>query len=242
MLTLNQLTHSYVQPGRDHQRERTLFCFDFNVEAGEIVALLGPSGAGKSTLLAMVAGFLTPDSGELIINGQRIERQLPSERPLSLLFQDHNLFPHLSVFDNLGLGLHPGLKLTHEDKEKIVVAAARVGIQPYLDRLPEQLSGGQKQRVALARCLLRNRPLLLLDEPFSALDPALRNEMLTLVKSLAREHRTTVLLITHSPEEALKIADRCAFISQGQIQLAGPTREVLESPQHDDLKRYLGRA
>ncbi|UTV29343.1 thiamine ABC transporter ATP-binding protein [Photobacterium atrarenae] len=239
MLTLNQLTHSYVQPGR--QRERTRFCFDLNVEAGEIVALLGPSGAGKSTLLAMVAGFLAPDSGELIINSQHIERQLPSERPLSLLFQDHNLFPHLSVFDNLGLGLHPGLKLTREDKEKIVVAAARVGIQPYLDRLPEQLSGGQKQRVALARCLLRNRPLLLLDEPFSALDPALRNGMLALVKSLAREHHTTVLLITHSPEEALKIADQCAFINQGQIQVVGPTREVLENPQHDALKRYLGR-
>lgn len=240
MLTLNQLTHSYTQPNNVRQAEQTRLTFDLVVETGDIVALIGPSGAGKSTLLAMVAGFLPPDSGTLTIAGQHIDRQLPSERPLSLLFQDHNLFPHLTVFENIGLGLHPGLKLSQEDKENIVVAASRVGIQKYLDRLPEQLSGGQKQRVALARCLIRKRPLLLLDEPFSALDPALRKEMLELVRSLAEEQQTTVLMVTHSPEDALKIAGKCAFISQGKIQVFGPTQQVLEEPEDKELKKYLG--
>ncbi|MCG7584459.1 thiamine ABC transporter ATP-binding protein [Photobacterium sp. OFAV2-7] len=240
MLTLNQLTHSYAQPNHTRQADATRLTFDLEVEAGDIVALIGPSGAGKSTLLAMVAGFLAPDSGTLTIAGQTIDHQLPSERPLSLLFQDHNLFPHLSVFENIGLGLNPGLKLSQEDKESIVVAASRVGIQKYLDRLPEQLSGGQKQRVALARCLIRKRPLLLLDEPFSALDPALRKEMLELVKTLAREQQTTVLMVTHSPEDALKIAGKCAFISQGKIRVFGPTKEMLEEPEDKELKKYLG--
>lgn len=240
MLTLKQLTHRYVQPAYSRQTESTQLTFDLDVETGEIVALIGPSGAGKSTLLAMVAGFLAPDSGELTIAGQPIDRQLPSERPLSLLFQDHNLFPHLTVFENIGLGLHPGLKLSREDKENIVVAASRVGIQKYLDRLPEQLSGGQKQRVALARCLIRKRPLLLLDEPFSALDPALRKEMLELVKSLAKEHQTTVLMVTHSPEDALKIAGRCAFICDGKVKVFGETRQMLTQPEDEALKRYLG--
>ncbi|MGR5148318.1 thiamine ABC transporter ATP-binding protein [Photobacterium alginatilyticum] len=240
MLTLNQLTHSYTQPNNARQAEQTRLTFDLVVETGDIVALIGPSGAGKSTLLAMVAGFLPPDSGTLTIAGQHIDRQLPSERPLSLLFQDHNLFPHLTVFENIGLGLHPGLKLNQEDKDNIAAAASRVGIQQYLDRLPEQLSGGQKQRVALARCLIRKRPLLLLDEPFSALDPALRKEMLELVRSLAKEQQTTVLMVTHSPEDALKIAGKCAFISQGKIQVFGPTQQVLEEPEDKELKKYLG--
>ncbi|MGF1714853.1 thiamine ABC transporter ATP-binding protein [Photobacterium chitinilyticum] len=240
MLTLNQLTHSYAQPTQSRQAEHTRLTFDLDVEAGDIVALIGPSGAGKSTLLAMVAGFLPPDSGTLTIADQTINRQLPSERPLSLLFQDHNLFPHLSVFENIGLGLHPGLRLSREDKENIVVAASRVGIQKYLDRLPEQLSGGQKQRVALARCLIRKRPLLLLDEPFSALDPALRKEMLELVKSLAKEHQTTVLMVTHSPEDALKIAGNCAFICDGKIRVFGETKQMLTQPEDEALKKYLG--
>ncbi|ELR64670.1 Thiamin ABC transporter, ATPase component [Photobacterium marinum] len=240
MLTLKQLSHHYAQTDQPTQAERTRYIFDLEVEKGEIVALLGPSGAGKSTLLAMIAGFLMPDSGSLTIAGQAIKHQPPSERPLSLLFQDHNLFPHLTVFENIGLGIHPGLKLSQEDKDNIQAAAARVGIQQYLDRLPEQLSGGQKQRVALARCLIRNRPLLLLDEPFSALDPALRKEMLELVHALAKEQQITVLMVTHSPDDALKIADKCAFIAQGKINVFGPAQQVLTEPEDGELRRYLG--
>lgn len=237
MLTLTQLCHCYRH---GHQESMTL-SFDLNVDKGDILAVIGPSGAGKSTLLAMIAGFLKPDSGELYIDGEKIDRQSPAERPLSILFQDHNLFPHLSVFDNIALGIHPGLKLSAAEKVQVQTAAQRVGIGPYLDRLPEQLSGGQKQRVALARCLVRHRPLLLLDEPFSALDPALRQEMLDLVAGLAKEAGITVLMITHSPDDAMKIADHCAFVDQGRIQVCGPTQQVLSEASDDGLRKYLGR-
>ncbi|PSW15133.1 thiamine ABC transporter ATP-binding protein [Photobacterium sanctipauli] len=239
MLELKQLCHIY-RPATC-RGEATRLCFDLEVNKGDIVALIGPSGAGKSTLLAMVAGFLLPDSGRLLIEGSNVEHLHPAKRPLSILFQEHNLFPHLSVFENIGLGLHPGLKLDASQKEEIVVAAAKVGLQNYLERLPEQLSGGQRQRVALARCLLRKRPLLLLDEPFSALDPALHQEMLELVRKLANEQGTTVLMVTHSPDDALKIADKCAFIDQGTIKVFGSARELIEAPQDDALKRYLGQ-
>ncbi|WP_415720121.1 thiamine ABC transporter ATP-binding protein [Photobacterium ganghwense] len=238
MLTLTQLSHAYTDPM--HHDRTTQLCFDLQADKGDIVALLGPSGAGKSTLLAMVAGFLEPDSGSLTIDGQPVIGVPPARRPLSILFQEHNLFPHLTVFENIGLGLHPGLRLSREEKEQVVIAAARVGLQSYLDRLPEQLSGGQRQRVALARCLIRQRPLLLLDEPFSALDPALRNDMLQLVQKLAREQLTTVLMVTHSPEDALKIADKCAFIEQGEVRVFGSAQQVLGRPEDKKLKQYLG--
>ncbi|PSU05837.1 thiamine ABC transporter ATP-binding protein [Photobacterium gaetbulicola] len=238
MLILQRLQHCFHHPKQPGQS--TQLCFDLSVETGDIVALLGPSGAGKSTLLAMVAGFLAPDSGTLTVNGQPIVQQHPAQRPLSILFQEHNLFPHLSVYENIGLGLNPSLKLSNEQKEQVVVAAAKVGLQGYLDRLPEQLSGGQRQRVALARCLIRQRPLLLLDEPFSALDPALRKEMLELVSKLAREQGTTVLMVTHSPEDALKIADKCAFIYQGRVKVFGPCRDVLAASSDPALVHYLG--
>lgn len=238
MLTLTQLSHAYTDPM--HRDRTTQLCFDLQADKGDIVALLGPSGAGKSTLLAMVAGFLEPDSGSLTIDGQPVIGVPPARRPLSILFQEHNLFPHLTIFENIGLGLHPGLRLSREEKEQVVIAAARVGLQSYLDRLPEQLSGGQRQRVALARCLIRQRPLLLLDEPFSALDPALRNDMLQLVQKLAREQLTTVLMVTHSPEDALKIADKCAFIEQGEVRVFGPAQQVLGRPEDKKLKQYLG--
>ncbi|KHT65530.1 thiamine ABC transporter ATP-binding protein [Photobacterium gaetbulicola] len=238
MLILQRLQHCFHHPKQPGQS--TQLCFDLSVEAGDIVALLGPSGAGKSTLLAMIAGFLAPDSGTLTVNGQSICQLHPAKRPLSILFQEHNLFPHLSVYENIALGLSPALKLTLEQKEHVVVAAAKVGLQSYLDRLPEQLSGGQRQRVALARCLIRQRPLLLLDEPFSALDPALRKEMLELVSKLAREQGTTVLMVTHSPEDALKIADKCAFIYQGRVKVFGPCRDVLAAPSDPALVHYLG--
>ncbi|MCQ1059007.1 thiamine ABC transporter ATP-binding protein [Photobacterium sp. DNB23_23_1] len=238
MLTLQRLQHCFHHPKQSSQS--TQLCFDLKVETGDIVALLGPSGAGKSTLLAMVAGFLAPDSGKLTVNGHPIEQLHPAKRPLSILFQEHNLFPHLSVYENIGLGLSPALKLSNEQKEDIIVAAEKVGLQGYLDRLPEQLSGGQRQRVALARCLIRQRPLLLLDEPFSALDPALRKEMLELVRKLAREQGTTVLMVTHSPEDALKIADKCAFICQGQVKVFGPSQDILVTPSDPALTQYLG--
>ncbi|WP_318437254.1 thiamine ABC transporter ATP-binding protein [Photobacterium leiognathi] len=238
MLNINQLNYTYLP---QHKNEVPMaLSFDVQLEQGDIAALIGPSGAGKSTLLALIAGFLVPDSGNITINGASICQLEPAQRPLSMLFQEHNLFPHLSVFENIALGINPKLKLTTEQKQRVIDSAKQVGIDSYLERLPEQLSGGQRQRVALARCLLRDRPLLLLDEPFSALDPALRAEMLTLVKQLAREKNITVLMITHSPDDARKIADKCIFIDDGKIKTAGVTQTILDNPSIPELKKYLG--
>ncbi|MSE34183.1 thiamine ABC transporter ATP-binding protein ThiQ, partial [Escherichia coli] len=148
--------------------------FTLSVARGEQVAILGPSGAGKSTLLSLIAGFLTPTRGTLLIEGEDHTTTPPSRRPVSMLFQENNLFSHLNVEQNIGLGLDPGLKLSAEQKEKRLHIAQQMGIETLMARLPGELSGGQRQRVALARCLVREQPILLLDEPFSALDPALR--------------------------------------------------------------------
>ncbi|PSV09728.1 thiamine ABC transporter ATP-binding protein [Photobacterium leiognathi] len=238
MLNINQLNYTYLP---QHKNEVAMaLSFDVQLGQGDIAALIGPSGAGKSTLLALIAGFLVPDSGDITINDASICQLEPAQRPLSMLFQEHNLFPHLSVFENIALGINPKLKLTTEQKQRVIDSAKQVGIDSYLERLPEQLSGGQRQRVALARCLLRDRPLLLLDEPFSALDPALRAEMLTLVKQLAKEKNITVLMITHSPDDARKIADKCIFIDDGKIKTAGITKTILDNPSIPELKKYLG--
>ena len=156
--------------------------FTLSVKQGELVAVLGPSGAGKSTLLNLVAGFLPPASGTIMIENIEHTRTPPAKRPVSMLFQENNLFTHLTVRQNIGLGLNPGLKLSGAQVSKLDTIAATMGLDSMLNRLPGELSGGQRQRVALARCLVREQPVLLLDEPFSALDPALRQEMLTLVQ------------------------------------------------------------
>ncbi len=148
--------------------------FTLAVERGEQVAILGPSGAGKSTLLNLIAGFLAPASGTLLIAGDDHTLTPPSRRPVSMLFQENNLFSHLNVQQNIGLGLNHGLTLNASQREKRDAIAHQMGIESLMTRLPGELSGGQRQRVALARCSVREQPVLLLDEPFSALDPALR--------------------------------------------------------------------
>ncbi|ENY72547.1 thiamine ABC transporter ATP-binding protein [Aeromonas diversa CDC 2478-85] len=214
--------------------------FSTRLEAGEIVALIGRSGAGKSTLLGMLAGFVPVTAGQFTFAGRDLLPLTPAERPVTTLFQDHNLFLHLTVHDNIAIGLHPGLRLSAEQREQVTRAAARVGLEAMLDRLPEQLSGGQQQRVALARALVRDRPLLLLDEPFSALDPALRREMLGEVVQLARSRGTTVLMVSHNPEDAELIADRLLFIDEGRIAFDGTPR-ALTTPPLPALAAYLGK-
>ncbi|MXQ71112.1 MULTISPECIES: thiamine ABC transporter ATP-binding protein [Aeromonas] len=215
--------------------------FSATLPKGEITALIGPSGAGKSTLLGMIAGFVPVESGTLTFDGQDLLSLGPAERPVTTLFQDHNLFLHLSVFDNIAIGLHPGLRLNPAQKRLVQEAADKVGLGEMLTRLPEQLSGGQQQRVGLARALVRGRPLLLLDEPFSALDPALRREMLAEVARLACEQDITVLMVSHNPEDAQLIADQVLFIDAGRIALQGKP-DILHSSDHPGLLRYLGRA
>ncbi|MDM3320698.1 thiamine ABC transporter ATP-binding protein ThiQ [Citrobacter sp. Ce006] len=201
--------------------------FTLSVTRGEQVAVLGPSGAGKSTLLNLIAGFLTPASGTMMIEGEDHTATPPSRRPVSMLFQENNLFSHLSVQQNIGLGLNPGLKLNALQREKMRHIAQQMGIDSLLVRLPGELSGGQRQRVALARCLVREQPILLLDEPFSALDPALRQEMLTLVAEVCREKQLTLLMVSHSVEDAARIAPRSIVVADGRIAWQGETDELL---------------
>ncbi|WP_428945169.1 thiamine ABC transporter ATP-binding protein ThiQ [Pantoea sp. FN060301] len=218
MLTLTDLTYLYhTLPMR----------FSFSMQPGERVAILGPSGAGKSTLLSLIAGFLPVEGGTLEINHQPHSHTPPAQRPVSMLFQENNLFPHLTVAQNIGLGLHPGLKLNHAQKQQLQEIAKRVGMEAYLQRLPGQLSGGQRQRVALARCLVRQQPVLLLDEPFSALDPALRKEMLELVDEVCAERAITLVMVSHSVEDAARITPRSMLVVEGSVFWDGKTSALL---------------
>jgi len=191
--------------------------FDLQVVAGERIAIVGPSGAGKSTLLNLIAGFVLPTQGNIWLNGENHTQSAPYERPVSMLFQENNLFPHLTVQQNLALGLKTSLKLTALEQDQIERVADAVGLTSFLSRLPNSLSGGQKQRVALARCLLRDKPILLLDEPFSALDPELRLEMLNLIDELCHSKNLTLLLVTHQPSELTGKVDRMLRIENGRI-------------------------
>ena len=218
MLKLNDVTWLY-----QHLPMR----FTLSVEQGERLAVLGPSGAGKSTLLNLIAGFLPPVSGTILINGQPHTTTPPARRPVSMLFQENNIFHHLTVRQNIALGMHPGLKLNPAQTASLQTIAGQMSIDSLLDRLPGELSGGQRQRVALARCLVREQPVLLLDEPFSALDPALRQEMLTLVSDVCQRQHLTLLMVSHSVEDAARIAPRSLVVADGRIAWDGATETLL---------------
>ncbi|HEY7864860.1 MAG TPA: thiamine ABC transporter ATP-binding protein [Psychromonas sp.] len=221
-----------------HNRQEE-FSFDVEIPAGAIVAILGASGAGKSTLLNLAAGFIRPRSGNIFIGGKAVVDVEPHLRPMSILFQENNLFAHLSVADNIGLGLQPGLKLSTAELEQVQNIAKQVGVDKLLSRFPEQISGGQKQRVALARCFIQNKPLLLLDEPFSALDPVLREEMLTIVRELSATKKVTVLMVTHHISDAINVASHYLFVNDGVINCIDEISALTDNNQNDGLKKFL---
>lgn len=212
---------------------------DYSIPQEARVAVIGPSGAGKSTLLSVIAGFTPPTTGRILWRGQDLAALAPGARPLSILFQDQNLFPHLSVGQNVGLGLRPDLRLSTDERERVAVALDRVGLSGLAERRPATLSGGQQGRVALARVLLRARPLMLLDEPFAALGPALKAEMLDLVAEIAQATRATLLMVTHDPDDARRIADQTVLVADGIAHAPQPTRALLENPP-PALAAYLG--
>lgn len=214
--------------------------FDFEIAKGEFVAVIGPSGSGKSTLLSLIAGFDTPQSGRILLDGQDVTRASPSARPVTMVFQDYNSFAHLDLWTNVALGISPSLKLTEAERLEVDEALARTGIAALARRKPGEVSGGERQRVAIARALLRDEPILLLDEPFAALGPALRREMLDLVKELQAEKGYTVMLVSHNPEDALYAATRTAFLSNGRILAFEPTRQLLERRDLPELQDYIG--
>ena len=212
---------------------------DLSIDAGSRVAIIGASGSGKSTLLSLIAGFLAPDRGQVRWQGQDITAALPGQRPVSVLFQDQNLFPHLTAAQNVGLGLRPDLRLNHGQRTRVSQVLAEVGLEGMEDRKPASLSGGQQSRVALARVLLRARPILLLDEPFAALGPALKSEMLDLLARIAGETDATVLMVSHDPADARRFAPLTIVIEDGRAHPPQPTGPLLDNPP-PGLRAYLG--
>ena len=214
--------------------------FELEVADGEVLSLIGPSGSGKSTLLNLVAGFLPARSGRILIDEVAIEGLAVAERPVSIVFQQHNLFPHLDLYTNVALGVEPSLRLDSVQIEAVRDALARLGLEQLQRRKPGELSGGQRQRVALARALVRKRKILLLDEAFAALGPAMRAELIELVKELVREQGMVGLLVSHQPRDALIASARSAFICDGQVAASAATAELLEQTDLPKLRDYLG--
>ncbi|WP_368911800.1 thiamine ABC transporter ATP-binding protein [Taklimakanibacter deserti] len=214
--------------------------FDFETAKAEFVAVIGPSGSGKSTLLSLIAGFEAPRSGRILLDGKDMTQASPSERPVTMVFQDHNSFAHLDLWTNVALGISPSLRLTAAERQSVDDALARTGLGALAQRKPGEVSGGERQRVAIARALLRDEPILLLDEPFAALGPALRREMLDLVKELQKEKDYTVVLVSHHPDDALYAATRTAFLSNGRILAFEPTRQLFKRNDLPELESYIG--
>jgi len=215
-------------------------CGSFSVDPAERAAVIGPSGAGKSTLLMALAGFLKPASGQLSWNGADITSTAPSARPFSVLFQDNNLFPHMSIAQNVGLGVRPSLRLSSEDKTRVQEALLSVGLLGMDERKPAELSGGQKSRVALARVLVQRKPMLLLDEPFAALGPALKIEMLNLVAELCEKLSAGLLMVSHDPEDARRICENTILVAEGLANAPTATAGLLDNPP-EPLRAYLGK-
>lgn len=213
----------------------------WSVDPGQKVAVVGPSGAGKSTLLNAISGFLPLQSGRLRWGGLDITDAAPGERPVAMLFQDGNLFPHLSVAQNVGLGIRPDLRLNKGDQQRVRDALERVGLSGFGDRKPGSLSGGQQSRAALARVLMQARPLLLLDEPFAALGPALKRDMLDLVSELVNESGATLLMVSHDPEDAKHIADLTILVANGRADPPVATGDLFDNPPAA-LRDYLGQS
>lgn len=212
---------------------------DLSIEKGASVAIIGPSGAGKSTLLEAIAGFRDLQTGKILWNGEPISSLAPGKRPIAMLFQDGNLFPHLTVAQNVGLGLRPNGRLTPDEQMQVQSALTRVALPGFGGRKPAELSGGQQSRVALARVLVQRRDILLLDEPFAALGPALKAEMLDLVAELLAETGTTLLMVSHDPQDARRIAGQTVLVADGTALPPADTIRLLDNPP-PSLRGYLG--
>ncbi|MCG6116047.1 MAG: ABC transporter ATP-binding protein [Mesorhizobium sp.] len=210
------------------------------IEAGEFVALLGPSGSGKSTVLMSIAGFERPTAGQIVIDGEDCTRLPPHKRNIGMVFQHYTLFPHLSVADNVAFPLKMRGVPKSERRRQAEAALETVRLAGYGDRMPKQLSGGQQQRVALARAIVYRPRVLLMDEPLSALDKNLREEMQLEIKRLHSELGLTVVFVTHDQGEALTMADRIAILRAGKLQQVSPARELYERPSNLFSASFIG--
>jgi len=215
---------------------------DLDVPTGSLTALLGPSGGGKSTLLRVVAGLETPDSGTVFIDGEDVTRLAPRDRGIGFCFQHYAPFRHMNVWDNISFGLKVRRRPKVEIKKRVQELLELVRLEGFAKRYPSQLSGGQRQRMALARALAVEPRLLLLDEPFGALDAQVRKELRAWLRRLHDEVHITTVLVTHDQEEAMDVADRLAVINLGQLEQVGTSAELYDHPVNDFVLTFVGPA
>lgn len=215
--------------------------FNLQVEQGEFVSFLGPSGCGKTTTLNMIAGFLEPDGGDLLIKGQRMNGVPPYKRELGMVFQTYSLFPHMTVAENIAYGLKLRKVNKAEMKERVDRVLSLVKLPNVADRYPKQLSGGQRQRIAIARALVIEPSLLLLDEPLSNLDAKLREELRDELKRLHHEIGVTTIFVTHDQEEALSLSDRIVVLNHGFVEQIGTPLEIYNEPASEFVHTFIGK-
>lgn len=212
-----------------------------DVRRGELVTLLGPSGCGKTTVLRAIGGFLEPDSGDIILEGRSVLALPPEKRPTAMVFQSYNLWPHMTVYENLAFGLNIRKRPKHEIREAVARALQLVRLPGSEKKYPGQLSGGQQQRIALARALLLEPAVLLLDEPFSALDAKLRAEMREELREIQAQTGLTMVFVTHDQEEALSLSDRIIVMNAGNIEQDASPQEVYDQPKSLFVAQFIGR-
>lgn len=211
----------------------------FGVEKGHLAALLGPSGSGKTTILRMIAGLDKPDSGDIIINGVRVNDIPGSKRRIGFVFQNYALFRYMTVADNIAFGLEVQKKSKAEIKSRVDELLELVSMQELGKRYPHQLSGGQRQRVAFARALAPNPHLLLLDEPFAAIDAKVRRELRTWLKEMIRRVEVTSIFVTHDQEEAAEVADTVVITNEGRIEQIGTPEDICLHPRTEFVEDFI---
>lgn len=223
---------------------RALNNVDLNIKTGELVALLGPSGSGKTTLLRIIAGLETPSDGSIIFDGEDNTQKTTQSRKVGFVFQHYALFKHMTVFENVAFGLKVRPAKLRPSKEeihkKVYELLGLVKMEELANRYPEQLSGGQRQRIALARALAVEPKVLLLDEPFGALDAKVRKELRRWLRKLHDEYPITSVFVTHDQEEALDVADRVVILNRGEIEQIGTPEEVYDNPKNPFVYNFLG--
>ncbi len=213
---------------------------NITIGAGEYFVLLGPSGGGKTTLLRTIGGFHKPTKGSVLLHGRDVSHLPPDKRPTSMVFQSYALFPHMTVLQNVGYGLKVAGASKRENQEKSAAALELVGLTGFADRKPHELSGGQQQRVQLARAMVLERDILLLDEPLAALDAQLRKDMCLELKHLQEKVGITFIHVTHNQEEAMTVADRIALIANGHLIEHGYARDIYRAPEKSFTAGFLG--
>jgi sulfate transport system ATP-binding protein len=215
---------------------------NFGIEKGKLIGLLGPSGSGKTTILRMIAGLENPDLGDILIDGVRVNDIAASKREIGFVFQNYALFRYMTVFDNVAFGLNVQKKNKSEIKERVMELIKLVGLEGMEKRYPSQLSGGQRQRVAFARALAPNPHLLLLDEPFAAIDAKVRHELRNWLKEMITKVGVTSIFVTHDQDEAIEIADEIIIVNKGRIEQKGSPVEIYKNPKTPFVAQFIGQS